>query len=423
MLIAAPLAAQHDSTWRDHDRAARDARLRGDWAASRAHLEQMDVTLTGHPAVVVALARASAHLGDTARTLAELERLATEGVSYDVEADTQLTLVRSAPGGVALMAKLRENLTPIANFTEIARMREADFVAEGIVWDVGRQRLLVSSIRRRRIDAVRRDGSVSTFIDLARDSAWSPLGLAVDSRRNRLWVATEWSPLAIQANPADSGRAAVLQYDLTSGTLRRRYELPRDETRHEPGDIAVAPNGDLLVSDGLAGVIYVIRDGKTGSSSLDTLVRAGPLVSPQGLAPDRDGTRVFVADYALGIVTVDRRSGVVARVPRPRDVAANGVDGLVLRGDQLIGVQNGVTPNRVVAFDLDRTHSRILAAHALARDTTRIREPTHLVAAGDDIFFIANGGFGLYDERGKLKPGVTETAPAIARLEGGTARR
>jgi hypothetical protein len=43
---------------------------------------------------------------------------------------------------------------------------------------------------------------------------------------------------------------------------------------------------------------------------------------------------VFVADYALGIVAVDRRSGVVARVPRPRDVAANGVDGLVLRGDQ-----------------------------------------------------------------------------------------
>ena len=419
-LIAAPLAAQHDSTWRDHDRAARDTRLRGDWAASRAHLEQMDVTLTGHPAVVLALARASAHLSDTARTLAELERLAAEGVSYDVEADTQLTIVRAAPGGAAVMAKLRGNLTSLGTFTEVARMREADFVAEGIVWDEARQRLLVSAIRRRRIDAIRRDGSVSTFIDLARDSAWSPLGLAVDAPRHRLWVATEWSPLAIQANPADSGRAAILRYDVGSGALRGRYELPRDGTPHEPGDIAVAPNGDLFISDGRAGVIYVIRDGST---SLDTLVRAGPLVSPQGLAPDRDGARVFVADYALGIVAVDRRTGVVAHVPRPRDVAANGVDGLVLHGDRLIGVQNGVTPNRVIAFDLDRTHSRILAAHTLARDTTRIREPTHLVGVGDDIFFVANGGFGLYDERGILKPGVTEVAPAIARLGRGTARR
>src|SRR5262249_32971924 len=158
-------------------------------------------------------------------------------------------------------------------------------------------------------------------------------------------------------------------------------------------------------------VIYVIRDGST---SLDTLVRAGPLVSPQGLAPDRDGRRVFVADYALGIVAVDRRTGAVERVPRPREVAANAVDGLVLHGDQLIGVQNGVTPNRVVAFALDASHSRIVGTRTLARDTTRIREPTHLVAVGDDILYVANGGFGMYDEHGTLRPGVTQVAPVIA---------
>ena len=39
-----------------------------------------------------------------------------------------------------------------------------------------------------------------------------------------------------------------------------------------------------------------------------------------------------------------------------------------------------------------------------------------LVAVGDDIFFVANGGFGLYDERGNLRPGVTQVAPVIARL-------
>jgi DNA-binding beta-propeller fold protein YncE len=146
---------------------------------------------------------------------------------------------------------------------------------------------------------VRRDGSVSPFIDLARDSAWSPLGLAVDAQRNRLWVASEWFALAVNGIPADSGRAAILQYDLASGTIRRRFEIPRDGNTHEPGDIAVAPNGDLFVSDGQAGVVYVIREGR---ASLDTLMRPGPLVSPQGLAPDSDGRRVFVADYAVGIV-------------------------------------------------------------------------------------------------------------------------
>jgi hypothetical protein len=63
-----------------------------------------------------------------------------------------------------------------------------------------------------------------------------------------------------------------------------------------------------------------------------------------------------------------------------------------------------------------------VGARTLARDTTRIREPTHLVAVGDDIFYVANGGFGLYDERGNLRPGVTQVAPVIARLNAPTGR-
>jgi sugar lactone lactonase YvrE len=345
--------------------------------------------------------------------LAELGRLAAEGVWYDTEADTQLTLVRGAARGADVIARLRANLAPVGTFAPIATLPEVDFVAEGVVWDAARERLLVSSIRHRRIDAVRRDGKVSRFIDLARDSALSPLGMAVDGSRNRLWVATEWTPIGLGSSRADSGRAAVLRYDLPLGTLRARYELPRGAGPQEPGDIAVAPNGDLFVSDGRGGVVYVIREG---SASLDTLVRAGSLVSPQGLAPDADGKRVFVADYALGIVAFDRQTGAAQVVPRPRDVAANGVDGLILVGDKLIGVQNGVTPNRLVAFDLDAAHARITGAQTLVRDTTQIREPTHLVAVGRDVFYVANGGFGVYDERGALRPGTTQSAPVIARL-------
>jgi sugar lactone lactonase YvrE len=412
-LTTAPLAAQNDSTWRDHDRAQREARLRGDWAASRAHLERMDATLTGHPSIVLALARASAQLGDTARVVAELERLAAAGVMQDVEADSQLVAMRHVPAVASLIAKLKANRASVGAFHAVATMPEVDFVAEGVVWDAARQRLLVSSMRHRRIDAVQLNGKVSRFLDVARDGSWSPLGMAVDAARNRLWVTTEWSPFGLNASRADSGLSDVLQYDLPTGKLNARYQLPRDGGPHEPGDIAVAPNGDLFVSDGRAAIMYVVRNGK---SSLDTLVRAGPLVSPQGVAPDPDGKRLFVADYALGIVTVDRTSGDVRIVPRPTNVAANGIDGLVLHGDQLIGVQNGVVPNRLIAFDLDAAHTRIIGARTLMRDTLHINEPTHLVAVGDVIYYVANGGFGAYDAQGVLKPGLTQAAPVIARV-------
>jgi sugar lactone lactonase YvrE len=292
-------------------------------------------------------------------------------------------------------------------------MPEVDFVAEGVVWDPLRRRLLVSSMRHRRIVAIQRDGSVSAYTDIANAGSWSPLGMAIDSARNRLWVTTEWSPFGLNSAHADSGRSDILRINLETGIVSHRIQLPKDGAAHEPGDIAVVPNGDLFVSDGRAGVMYVVRNGKP---TLDTLVRAGPLVSPQGIAPDHDGRRLFVADYALGIMSVDRETGVVRPVPRPNNVAANGIDGLVLHGHQLIGVQNGVTPNRLVAFDLDAGHTRITGARALMRDTLRINEPTHLVVVGDDVFYVANGGFGAYDERGQLKPGVTQSAPVIARV-------
>ena len=412
LFVAAPLVAQQDSTWRDHDRAQREARLRGDWAASRAHLERMDATLTGHPSIVFALARASAQLGDTARVVSELERLADADVMQDIEADSLFTAMRQAPAVARVVAKLKTNRASVGVFDAVAAMPEVDYVAEGVIWDGVRQRLLVSSMRHRRIDAVRRDGSISRFVDIANAGSWSPLGMAIDSARNRLWVTTEWSPFGLNSSRADSGRSDVLRIDLTTGAVSKRIELPRGGD-HEPGDIAVVPNGDLFVSDGRAGIIYVVREGK---ARLDTLVRAGELVSPQGIAPDRDGRRLFVADYALGIVSVDRVSGKVQIVPRPSNVAANGIDGLILHGDRLVGVQNGVTPNRLIAFDLDATHTRITGARTLVRDTVRINEPTHLVGVGDEIYYVANGGFGAYDAQGVLKPGVTQAAPVIARV-------
>jgi ketosteroid isomerase-like protein/sugar lactone lactonase YvrE len=411
-LFATSLAAQ-DSTWRDHDRAARDARLRGDWKTSSEHLERMDVLLGGHPAVVAALARAQAQLGDTAAAVATLDRLAAMGGFVDIAADSQLAIVQHDRRAIGLQRRLLENRSTVGAMIVAATLPQVDLVVESIAYDERRRQFFVSSMRHRKIVTVSATGTVSDFIDLARDDAWAALAVATDAKRNRLWVTTEWSPVTVGGSRADSGRAAVLQYELASGALVRRLELPRDGTAHEPGDIAVGSNGDLFVSDGQAGVIYVVRDG---GRALDTLVRRGGLVSPQGIAPASDGRRLFVADYARGIAVVDRETGAVTWPSRPRDVMANGIDGLILHGGVLIGVQNGVTPERIVALEMDRGQTAILGAHVLVRDSARVRAPTHLVALGNDIYFIANGGFDRYGPDGQLIPGVAERAPAIGRI-------
>jgi ketosteroid isomerase-like protein len=271
--------------------------------------------------------------------------------------------------------------------------------------------LLVASIRYGKVVALSAKGTASDFIDLAREGAWSALALAVDSARDRLWVTTEGLPHLARGSGPDSGRAAVLLYDLEKGTLRRRYELP--QRGHELGDICLAASGDLYVSDGRAGAIYVVRNG---SDSLRQLVSAGQFVSPQGCAIDDDGHQIFAADYALGVATVDAASGAVAWLPRSRYLAVNGIDGLILRGDRLIGVQNGVTPNRLIVMHLDRGHTAIGSTRVLVRDTSSIREPTHLARVDGDVVFVVNGGFGAFDEAGRRRVGMSLTAPRIGRL-------
>src|SRR4051812_15410802 len=54
-----------DSTWRDHELAARAAAARGDWHTYRMQYVQLDSILRGHAAVTLGLARAEARLGDT----------------------------------------------------------------------------------------------------------------------------------------------------------------------------------------------------------------------------------------------------------------------------------------------------------------------------------------------------------------------
>jgi hypothetical protein len=204
----------------------------------------------------------------------------------------------------------------------------------------------------------------------------------------------------------------VFRYDLRSGAMLRRYDMPRSEA-HGAGDIAVAENGDLFISDTQDGTLFVIRLG----GNIQPLVAKGELMSPQGPAIPANDRFLYLADYARGIARVDRASGHVIWLAHPRDVALNGIDGLsVANARTLIGVQNGTNPNRVVAITLDETGSEVTQVQPVAQNDSSIREPTHGVFVGRDFYFIANGGFGAFGANGELRQGERAIAPVIMKI-------
>ena len=394
-----------------HNRAAAAARSAGDWATVRRHASAVDKLFNGNPAALMAVARASARLGDTADALETVRTVMSMGVVRNLEADPDLAALRSLPAWTAIAAANEHNARAIGATRALFALPAIDFLSEDIVWDGPRQRFLVSSVRKGTIVAVKRDGTSSVFIDNPRAGTWGLFALAVDSSRSRLWATTVAMPHFEGYAAADSAKSSVLRFDLITGALEKRYDLPSTRRGNSPGDIAVDGRGRLYVSDSRSGVVYTIEPRK---DSLVVLVPEGTFMSAQGPAVSADGKTLYVADYIRGLAAVDVGTRAVRWLRHDRNVALSGIDGLTVVGSgKLIALQNGLMPHRVVALTLDPEAGSITSATILAQDTAVIREPTHGLVMDDEFLFIANSGWDGFDDKGAPKREGKLTPPTV----------
>ncbi|HVF39797.1 MAG TPA: hypothetical protein VM939_07845 [Gemmatimonadaceae bacterium] len=396
-----------------HNAAAAAARTRKDWPEVRKHLAAIDNLMHGSPGIILALARTAVWSGDKAAAFAELKNLIGMGLTREIARDTSFASLHADPEWAGIVAGFAANTKTIGGPEKAFELPSADFIAEDIAYDAARDRFLVTSVRNRTIVAVKRGGSIESFAAAA--DLWGMMAIAADAKRNVLWATTVAMPRAAGYNKADAGKASVLKYDLASGKLLRRFDLPANERGSIPGDIAVSANGDLFVSDGRTGVIHVIRENAT---ELRVLVAEGTFLSPQGPAVTPDGKTLYVADYQRGLAEVDQSTGAVTWLSHPRNVAVAGIDGLIAADDRtLIAVQNGVMPNRVIEFKLDAKARAITGYRVLAQNPTELRGPTHGVLARGALYFIGNGGFDDFDDEGKPAAGVTPSRPVVYSLK------
>jgi len=403
-------AAQGDSTWQDHNRAGVLALRARDWPAYRYHHLRLDTLLRGLPLIQLRLASVEARLGRPEAALRRLERYAAMGLTANLAADSALAPLRGLPGWAPVAERIARNAEPVRRADTVVVLPSRDMMAEDIAYDPRSGRFFVSSMRERRILAVDRNGGTRDFVASGQDGIWAAVDLGVDARRRLLWVTTDALAFQVGYDSAEAGRAAIIAYDLGTGRLVRRIDAPRD-TAHFLGDLAVAPTGEVYVSDNTTRAVYVVR---SDADSLEVLVPPGVLANPQNPALSPDGRRLFVADYLLGIAVVDLASRRVDWLPQPPDVATNGIDGLYVAGRSLIGVQNGTAPERIVRFPVDEGFTRILGWEVLEQNP-QLDEPTHGVVVGDAFYFIANSG----DERARgatVRDDPAARPPAVMRV-------
>jgi hypothetical protein len=294
------------------------------------------------------------------------------------------------------------------------RLDEPDFVPEDVAWDPVSGDLFLSSIRQRKIVRFDSESRQTRFVSYPETDMLAALSMAVDAGRRRLWLTTAGTTSMIDYRAEEhEGRSELLGFDLDSGDLLIRVSAPADGERHELNDLAVAADGSLLVGDAPVGAIYSLPPG---SDRFETVTEPGTLFSPQGIVILPDGGQTLVADYSRGLCLLGPDGGI--RVLRsPADAWLGGIDGLsLIERRELMAVQNGITPNRVVRILLNEEVDGVVAVAVLDLAHPAHDQPTLGEVVEDDFLYVANSLWGAWDGDGNLVEGRILSPPVILRL-------
>ena len=148
----------------------------------------------------------------------------------------------------------------------------------------------------------------------------APHGVAVDGAARRVYA-------------ADTGNRRIVVYDLDSGAPLASYADPAFQ---EPVDLALTPEGDLIVLDAVAHPLFRINpDSGTGSDEVSRIAAGAEFYRPRGLdvdplgyilVADTGGARVVLLDQTGQMLAQFGGQGTLLGTGQPVDaLSANGL--------------------------------------------------------------------------------------------------
>jgi len=364
------------------------------------------------PAYWAATARIAARLSDSAAVRDALTALLAMRASPSVVHDSAVARVIAPPSFDALRTAMASAAAPVARGRLLATISDSTVFAEGIDAHPVSGALYVASIRHRTILEVRADGHVRD-LGVSRDArVGALLGVRVAPDGASLYATTTAHPAMQTSHAAHTVgdtvvrdtvvRDAILRVRIADGAVTGQWVVPDDGARHLLGDLAVDARGVVYATDSYAPLLFMLRPDKSALTSM----RHPLFRSLQGVAPVPGASRLLLADYSHGLLRVDLDTRTVTRVIDAPGTTSLGIDGIVLHGDAVIAVQNGVEPVRIARFMLDAEQRQITRVEVLDQQPALADEPTIGTVWRGGFVYVANSQWEKYDDTGQRRAGT-----------------
>ena len=272
------------------------------------------------------------------------------------------------------------------------RLKDPKLVPEGIAYDPAGKRFFIGSIAQHKIIVSDPKGQARDFSS-ASDKLDTVLGLAIDSTRAGLYAV---STNGFEDSGKSERRNAVVRYDLKTGRLTDRFNVA---DAMQLNDVAITGDGTVYATDSASGSLFRKKPDENAFSKFG---ETGALRGANGIAVSDDAS--LYVTLSTGIARVDTTSGAPTRLPQPDSVVTGGIDGLYWHQGDLVGVQNGPNPGRVIRIRLTDKGNRIDGLTVLqSSHHPDFTEPTTGAIADDVINIIGNSYVGHYEPSGNIR--------------------
>lgn len=330
--------------------------------------------------------------GDTAGAVDIASKVASRGLALDLPPTEEFNRLQADPAFAPVAAQFEANRRPVGESVIVAAFEETGLLPEAIAKRDGG--FLIGSVRTGGIYEAR-DGALK---EIARLDG-GVFDIEADEAAPNIYAVIN-NQLAYEKTGDRPAEAAVVEVDLRNGEVLWRQSIEGGAALL--GDIEQMP-GRLYSSDSLTPRIFE-QDPDLVPRPLTEDSRFANL---QGIALDAKKRRLFVTDYLTGLFVVDVTTKEVRAIENPTDAHLGGIDGLYLYKGDLIGIQNGTSPQRIVRIDLDKKGLTARKLTVLQQALPEWNEPTHGLIDGDRFIYIATSNWPAYGDDGKPVDGAT----------------
>jgi sugar lactone lactonase YvrE len=288
------------------------------------------------------------------------------------------------------------------SFGEFRQLTVLDDVPmpEALAYDEATGRYFLGTVRQGKIHVSENGQDFEVFVDREQiGELMAVLDVEVDAERRHLWVATAALPQWERYRSADRGRTLLLKIDLDSAELLSTHRLIPDRRLHAFGSLAIAGDGTVFAADTATPGVYRLAPDAQYPELFFTHQNFS---SMRGIALSDDDSKLYLADYEIGIFVVDTSDASKAwKLFTPENLNEGGIDGLYFWDGHLVAIQNGVSPDRVVRMKLGDDGLGVIEVAPLVAALPQFDTPTFGVIVDDELVFLAGSHWRHVDSRGR----------------------